>query len=131
MLHNSNLALAGISTFTLYSIGHLQLHSHQVLVQFQKHTHFQIFRQSVSAASCKLSAYGEHALHVGVGCWRSYQVLGQWGKQWIGCLASASEGDVIFFWKSCPGLKFMQVLVDLGLHCSTSTSTAPATLVVC
>ena len=68
MLHNSNLALAGISTFTLYSISQ----SHQVLVQFQKHTHSQIFRQSVSAASCKPSAYGEHAFHVGLGGWRSY-----------------------------------------------------------
>ena len=105
--------------------------SHQVLVQFQKHTYYQIFRPSVSAASCKPSAHGEHAFHVGLGCWRSYHVLGQWGKQWIRCLPSAPKGDGIFFWQSCPGPKFMQILVNLGLHRSTSTSTAPATLDVC
>ena len=58
-----------------------------------KNKHFHIFRQPVSAASCKPSAYGEHVFYVGLGCWRSYQVLGQWGKQWIGCLQSAPEGD--------------------------------------
>ena len=45
---------------------------------------------------------------------------------------SAPEGDGIFFWQSCP--KFMQVLVNVGLHRSTrstSTSTASMTLVVC
>jgi len=80
--------------------------SHQVIVQFQKHTHFQIFRQSVSAASCKPSSYREHAFHIGLRCWRSYQVLSQWGKQWICCLPSAPEGDGIFFWQSCSGPKF-------------------------
>jgi len=63
---------------------------------------------------------------------RSYKVLGQWGKQWIGCLPSAPEGDGIFFWQTCP--KFMQVLVNVDLHRSTSTtstSTASVTLVVC
>jgi len=64
--------------------------------------HLQIFRQSVSAASCKPSTYAEHTLHTGLGCGRSYKVLGQWGKQWIGCLPSAPEGDGISFWQSCP-----------------------------
>ena len=50
--------------------------------------YFQIFRQSVSAASCKPSAYGEHAFYVGLGCWCSYQVLGQWGKHRLPAICS-------------------------------------------
>jgi len=124
MLHNSNLALAGISTSLLFTQSYSQTKS---LFSF-RNTHLQIFRQSVSAASCKPSTYAEHTLHVGLGCGRSYKVLCQWGKQWIGCLPSAPEGDGIFFWQSCP--TFMQVLFNMGLHRSTSTASVTGCLLI-
>ena len=63
------------------------------------------FLESVPAASSQPSTDGEHPLHVGLWCRRSCKILRQWGKQWIGCLPSSPEGDVIFFWQRCP--KFM------------------------
>ena len=104
----------------------LLCHTVTVFVQFQKHTHLQIFRESVSAAISKPSTDGEHPLHVGLWCRHSYTILRQWGKQWIGCLPSTPECEGIFFWQRCP--KFMQVLVHLGLHRGTS---ARETVVVC
>ena len=53
---------AGVYWSAIYSITQL----HQVFVQFQKHTHLQIFREFVPAASSQPSTDVEHPLHVGL-----------------------------------------------------------------